>query len=158
MARGRAGRSKKKGASNKKGRQQLSLDNLILRLFRGAPNKQFSKKQVLKKFIHRFSKTEIIGAFENLIETERVEESLGNRFRFKRKRDFEKMIVEGTVDAKASGFAFVISEEMPKDIFVAAHNVGQALAGDTVLVEVFRKKGKDRFEGEIIKIKKRFRI
>ena len=135
----------------------MSLERLIFKFFRGAPNKQFSKKQILKKFIHRYSKTEILTNFEKLVETEKIEETIANRYRVARKRTFEKMIVEGKVDAKARGFAFVISDETSKDIFVAAHNVGRAMDGDTVLVEVFRRKGRDRFEGEIIKILKRSR-
>jgi ribonuclease R len=63
----------------------------------------------------------------------------------------------GIVDMKRTGKAYIISEELSEDVFVAANNTYHALKGDTVKVRLFPKRGDRKLEGQIIEIIKRKR-
>ncbi|PKR82093.1 ribonuclease R [Brumimicrobium salinarum] len=57
----------------------------------------------------------------------------------------------GTVDATSRGSAYIIIDELDSDIFVQAHNLENALHGDTVEVEVIKQR-KNKTEGRIKKV------
>jgi len=60
--------------------------------------------------------------------------------------------ITGTIDLTKFGYAFVISDELEEDVFVAARNLNTALHGDKVKVVLYaRHKGK-RHEGEVVEI------
>ena len=48
--------------------------------------------------------------------------------------------VTGTVDMKATGKAYIMSPDLPEDVFVEANNTGHALNGDKVKVHLFPKR------------------
>ena len=65
--------------------------------------------------------------------------------------------ITGTVDLTKFGYAFVITDEMEDDVFIAARNLNTALHGDEVKVLLYaRHKGK-RPEGEVVEIINRSR-
>lgn len=65
--------------------------------------------------------------------------------------------VTGTIDLTKFGYAFVLSEELDDDVFIAARNLNTALHGDQVKVLLYaRHKGK-RPEGEVVEIISRSR-
>jgi ribonuclease R len=65
--------------------------------------------------------------------------------------------ITGTVDLTKFGYAFVITDEMEDDVFIAARNLNTALHGDEVKVLLYaRHKGK-RPEGEVVEILSRSR-
>lgn len=65
--------------------------------------------------------------------------------------------VTGTIDLTKFGYAFVITDEMEDDVFIAARNLNTALHGDQVKVLLYaRHKGK-RPEGEVVEIINRSR-
>ena len=57
--------------------------------------------------------------------------------------------IEGIVDMKQTGKAYVISEQSEDDIFINAGNTGHALHGDKVLVQLFPKRAGRKPEGRI---------
>ena len=64
--------------------------------------------------------------------------------------------VEGTVDMKSTGKAYVIlDDESGEDVFIAASNTGQALHGDRVRVAMFPKRKNKKPEGEIVEVLQR---
>ena len=68
----------------------------------------------------------------------------------------KKQYVEGTVDMKSTGKAYVIlDDESGEDVFVAAGNTGQALHGDRVKVAMFPKRKDRKPEGEIVEVLQR---
>ena len=68
----------------------------------------------------------------------------------------KKQIVEGTVDMKSTGKAYVIlDDESGDDVFIAAGNTGQALHGDRVRVAMFPKRKNKKPEGEIVEVLQR---
>lgn len=63
--------------------------------------------------------------------------------------------MNGTVDMKQSGKAYVIPDDKSGDVFIGAGNTGHALHGDYVRVSLFPvRKGKKR-EGEIVEVVRR---
>lgn len=68
----------------------------------------------------------------------------------------KKEYVEGTVDMKSTGKAYVVlDDEDGEDVFIASNNTGQALHGDRVKVAMFPKRKNKKPEGEIVEVLQR---
>ena len=66
-------------------------------------------------------------------------------------------IYEGELRMNSSGSAYMVSDELPKDIYINKKNTSKALHLDTVEVEII--KGGDRgLEGKVIEVVDRFKI
>ena len=64
--------------------------------------------------------------------------------------------VEGTVEMKSTGKAYVIrDDDEGEDIFIAANNTYKALHGDRVRVAMFPKRNNSKPEGEIVEVLER---
>lgn len=65
-------------------------------------------------------------------------------------------ILEGNISVNASGSAYLVSNDLPKDIYIHKNNTNKALHLDRIKMRVIP--GKDRsIEGEVIEIVQRFR-
>jgi ribonuclease R/exosome complex exonuclease DIS3/RRP44 len=65
-------------------------------------------------------------------------------------------IIEGKLSMNVSGSAYLVSPDIPKDIYINKNNVNKALHLDIVKIRVFE--GRDRaLEGEVIEIVTRFK-
>ncbi len=68
----------------------------------------------------------------------------------------KKEYVEGTVDMKSTGKAYVVLDgDSGEDVFISANNTGQALHGDRVKVAMFPKRKNKKPEGEIVEVLQR---
>lgn len=66
--------------------------------------------------------------------------------------------IEGIFRANEKGFGFVEVEGLDEDLFIPSNSVNKALDGDTVQVNIYKKKeGTKRAEAKIVKIVKRER-
>jgi ribonuclease R len=63
--------------------------------------------------------------------------------------------VEGTVEMKSTGKAYVICDDGGEDIFIAAQDTYKALHGDRVRVAMFPKRNNSKPEGEIVEVLQR---
>ena len=63
--------------------------------------------------------------------------------------------VEGTVEMKSTGKAYVIRDDGGEDIFIAAQDTYKALHGDRVRVAMFPKRNNSKPEGEIVEVLQR---
>jgi len=63
--------------------------------------------------------------------------------------------VTGIVDMKATGKAYIISPDLPEDVFIESNNTNHALNGDKVKVHLFPKRKDRRPEGVIVEIVER---
>ena len=64
--------------------------------------------------------------------------------------------VEGTVEMKSTGKAYVVRDDAEgEDIFIAANNTYKALHGDRVRVAMFPKRNNSKPEGEIVEVLER---
>lgn len=65
-------------------------------------------------------------------------------------------ILEGKISSNTGGSAYLVSNDLPKNIYIAKKNLNKALHLDTVKIRVFQ--GDNRaLEGEVIEIIERFR-
>lgn len=64
----------------------------------------------------------------------------------------KKQYVEGVVDMKNTGKAYVIPDDDGDDIYIAPNNTGKALHGDRVKVAMFPKRKSKKNEGEIVEV------
>jgi ribonuclease R len=60
--------------------------------------------------------------------------------------------VTGVVDMKSTGKAYIISPELPEDVFIESNNTNHALNGDKVKVHLFPKRKDRKQEGIIVEI------
>lgn len=65
-------------------------------------------------------------------------------------------VLEGNLNMNASGSAYLVSDELPKDIYVHTSKTNKALHLDTVKVEVIEGRGR-AIEGRVVEIVKRFK-
>ena len=64
--------------------------------------------------------------------------------------------VEGTVDMKSTGKAYVIlDDDSGEDVYIASNNTGKAMHGDRVKVAMFPKRKNKKPEGEIVEVLER---
>lgn len=64
-------------------------------------------------------------------------------------------VIKGKVDMKQTGKAYVLSEELEDDVFIAYNNTNHALHGDFVEVQLFPKRKGRKIEGQIKSILER---
>ncbi|MGM0648293.1 MAG: ribonuclease R [Bacteroidota bacterium] len=67
----------------------------------------------------------------------------------------EKRMVEGIVDMKQTGKAYIETKECDEDIYVAANNTNRALNKDRVKVFLFPKRKGRKLEGQVVEILER---
>jgi ribonuclease R len=65
-------------------------------------------------------------------------------------------IIEGCMSMNASGSAYLVNNDLPKDIYISKNNTNKALHLDTVKVKIIQGTGRS-IEGEVIEIIERFR-
>jgi len=65
--------------------------------------------------------------------------------------------IVGKVDLTAKGSAYIISDQIERDVFIAAKNLNHALHDDVVKVYVHARKMRNHVEGEVVEILKRNR-
>jgi ribonuclease R len=84
---------------------------------------------------------------------EELEEVSRGKFRLVTKGAY----IIGKVDLTAKGSAYIVSDQIDKDVFVAAKNLGHALNDDIVKVYVYAQRKRQHVEGEVVEIIKRSR-
>lgn len=129
-------------------------------MFLNNPFKGFNFRQVAKELgvTDSYGKDLIKNILEQLVEDETIIEL--NRGKFKYNPDLlaDKIIhttVVGKVDMKSTGKAYVMTDDLPEDVFIAANNTGHALDGDKVRVHLFPMRKGRQTEGEIIEVLER---
>ena len=66
-------------------------------------------------------------------------------------------IIKGRLSMNASGSAYLVNNDLPKDIYVNKNNTNKALHLDTVKVRLIEGNGRS-IEGEVIEVLERFRV
>jgi ribonuclease R/exosome complex exonuclease DIS3/RRP44 len=66
--------------------------------------------------------------------------------------------LEGKISSSTSGTAYLVNQDLPKDIYISKNNTNKALHLDTVKIRVIQGNGNGRsIEGEVIEMVERFR-
>lgn len=128
----------------------------IIRLLENNPGKAWNYKQVaseLKLHSHE-DKAELQLLLDDLVEKGQLESVDRGKYRIKS----GDKIITGILDMTASGAAYVSAPDLEQDVFIAPRNTYGSFHGDTVAVQLFRKrKPGAQEEGEVVQIVKRGR-
>ncbi len=143
---------------NKRGKNtgKDALTGQLLGIFSNSPKQVFNYKQLSKITGYRdeVQKQLIIQVLEELKKADQLEELEKGRFRLKSRAGY----VTGRIDMTQHGYAYVISDDIEDDIFIARNLLHSALDGDLVKVYVYPKKTREtRVEGEVMQVIERAR-
>ncbi len=155
--------SKKKKKSVKG--QKLAAHTLrieIKRLFKRTPQKRFNAKQIIRKLKLANSRDSVQDALNKLAEKEVIRSIGDDKFKFnidevggRNLSSGEKTVYEGRVDMTRSGSAYIVIEGLEDDIHVSSKYLKTALNGDTVKINTWHPRGRNKPEGEVLAILQR---
>lgn len=141
---------------------QSPFVKLVEELFLSNPQKAFNYKQVshMLGISDKVSK-ELVNRIIDSLENSGIIVSL-NRGKYRYNPElvaekYQNTLIKGRVDMKQTGKAYVITDEVDDDVYIAPNNTGHALHGDTVKVRLFPMRKNHKLEGEIIEIIQRFK-
>ncbi|MCF8331683.1 MAG: ribonuclease R, partial [Bacteroidales bacterium] len=148
----------KKQKRNRK--QKNAISEQVLHVFAGEPFSAFNYKQVsaalgLRDKVSRELIKQIIYDLEAdgaLIQEHRGKFKLNPQYIGSHAK---KRMLEGIVDMKQTGKAYIESKECDEDIFIAANNTNHALDKDRVKVFLFPQRKGRKAEGQIIEVLER---
>lgn len=144
-----------KSKKHKKAKEK-DFSREIITLLEKNSNENFNWKQIAAKLHLTFTQDRnlLIKSLEKL----RVQNRIDVVDRGKYKAIPSQNYYTGTVDMSSNGNAYVLVDELEKDIFVPNNLLNRALHGDLVEVYVFPRFGKgNKMEGEITKVLERKR-
>lgn len=142
-----------KGKKSNKLKQ--SLLHIIRKTFEKQPDKILSHKQVCDLVDAREGalRTLVFSVLKDLVKEGFLKGVSYDTFKMNSQ---DKLILEGSIAITSKGFGFVTVNEEKADIFISPGNVGQALNGDRVKIQIL-KYGKNRVEGQVIDVIERER-
>lgn len=146
---------KKRKKTKDKGLNKNYLSNKILTLFDEDPLRLLNYKQIAKiLYIKDVNTKKLISVCLNeLAERKELIEVYRGKFKLKKQGAY----ITGTVDLTARGSAYIISDDIDKDIFVSQKHLNHALHGDVVKVYVYGRKKRNHVEGEVVEVVERKR-
>ena len=65
-------------------------------------------------------------------------------------------VIEGTINMNASGSAYLVNNELPRDIYIHKNNTNRSLHLDTVKIKIIKGNGR-QLEGIVTDVLKRFK-
>lgn len=131
-----------------------SLGKSIRKSLQSRPSKSLTQKQVVKKFVHKYSRQEIVDVIDFLVIDKQIKVVQGNRYQYNdmKKKKLIVRKVEGKVDLAPSGVAYIFVDGLEEDVRVEKSATGNVLQGDKVLVGLYKTSQGNRPKGEIIEI------
>jgi ribonuclease R len=133
--------------------KKVQIKKQIEKILEGSPTKGYKSKEISMR-LNIKTDEEYAELKRILAELYRQGKLIKRGKRYILARDANQIV--GTLQMTKNGYGFVIPEpKNGEDIFISERNLGTALNGDKVLVEIFaRYRGKNQ-EGEIIKVLER---
>ncbi|MDR1347674.1 MAG: ribonuclease R [Prevotellaceae bacterium] len=135
--------------------------NAIFNVFKSKPNQNFNYKQVARAVGAETDeeRKQILEILKEFTRQKTLRRTTKGKFRLNVQQKSQqrriKRVITGCVDMTASGYAFIISDDVEKDVFVSQHNLNHALHNDLVKVNLYNTKRTNRFEGEVIEVLER---
>jgi len=152
--------SKSKQQRKKSAKPINSFVEQVINIFASNPHSSFNYKQVSKRLgiMDKASRELVHKIINQLLEDGVVEQHHRGKYKISDQHVKSFMpahVVEGVVDMKATGKAYIICDTLPEDIFINSNNTHRAFHGDIVKVQLFPKRGKRKLEGQIIEVVER---
>lgn len=140
--------------TKKKNVPSTSLQQRILEVFDRFPQQAMNHKQIAAKLqISNFSKKKKIGKIlDELLAKELLVEQKPGKFKRIAAATKNKSAVIGKVDMTTTGTAYIEVENLDDDIYISEQNLGNALHGDTVEVQIIKVKRNGKSVGRIKKV------
>ena len=122
----------------------------ILNLLKSDRKKTFNHKQIAAKLKvnDASSRNQIIKNLHKLTAQKEIKEVERGKFQIISSTEY----FTGKVDMAARGNAYIISDTLDEDVFIASNNMHKALHGDTVELYIYKRKKNGKQEGEITQI------
>jgi ribonuclease R len=132
------------------------LQRSVLKYFQENPTARLNPRQLASRLNVSNNHDSMLHALQQLEASGQLKAQENFKFMLSRKTSFNKQkTYEGYVDVTKSGSAYIECEGLDDDVFVSAKDLGSALHGDRVVVSVWWRKGRQRPEGEVIKVVER---
>jgi len=156
-------KKKKKSVKGKK----LAAHTLrveIKKLFKRNASKRFNAKQIIRKLKLANSRDSVQDALDKLTKKETIRHLGENKYKLNytdaripgaRGGSGEKTVYEGRVDMTRSGSAYIVIDGLADDIHVSAKFLKTALNGDTVKINSWHPRGRNKPEGEVLEVLER---
>lgn len=132
----------------------MNIESKIIEILHKDPHQTYKSKQLAKMLNISTQKYPV---FKKQLK-EMVAE--GKIFKYKRGRlgaGRKLTEVVGKLHVKTQGYGFLITDDGKTDIFISESNMGAALHGDTVRVQLFARPAGKNQEGEVVAVIKRAR-
>ena len=144
--------SKKKKRARSQRKNEITKG--IFTVLESDPNKSFNYKQIASKLgiTDTKDRNDLIQRLGQLKAKERILEEERGRFK---KKPSDSAVVVGKVDLASNGNAYIMVEDADDDIFVPSTFLNKAFHGDTVQVQLRRKRNGRRPEGTVVKVLER---
>lgn len=132
-----------------------ALINQILKVFNADAGQSLNYKQMAKLLHVKDASTLrlINSCLVELAQKGDLIEIHRGKFKLKTQGNY----ITGKVDLTAKGSAYIVSDQIDRDVFIAAKNLNHALHDDVVKVYVYARKERNHVEGEVVEILKRNR-
>jgi len=138
----------RKKQPKKNGIDQKKLIELIVKAMAKNPRQPLNYKQIAAKLkiTEKEEKRALSEALLRMKKDGTVDERGHGKYILKAVGGY----VTGTIDLTKFGYAFVITDELEDDVFIAARNLNTALHGDQVKVLLYARRKGNRPEGECV--------
>ncbi len=133
-----------------------SLRKAIIRLYRSQPKKKLNARQVVKTLNLANNKDSVQDALSKLADEGVLKANREGKFRLAKgiQSTMEKKAT-GYVDMTRSGNAYILCDDLERDVFVHLKKLNTALDGDYVEVAYRNVRGSANPAGEVVKVLKR---
>lgn len=133
-----------------KGFNKRELKKQILNLCYSAPKNSFNYKQVAAslKINDEPTRQLIYVALREMVDDGYLIALERGKYQLKAQTGY----IVGTVDMSQKGYAFIVSDEIEEDVFIAGNNLNRALNGDKVRVYLHAFSKRKQPEGEVVEI------
>ncbi len=126
----------------------------IVKILEAQPHRFFKPKELVRFLkIPAADSAEVRSALRRLVDENLISKHKANRYRALK----PSSVLTGKIEVKTQGFAFLLMPEGEEDIFIGPANLGLALDGDQVKVQLFAAAKEKRREGRVIEVIERQR-
>lgn len=133
------------------------LQQAVLQLFQNNPKKRFNPKQVIQHLRIDNNKDSVQHALHTLVEARLLAPLEDFKFKLRSEGPPTSKIgsYEGYIDMTRTGSAYVTCDKVEEDVHVAARYMNGAMHGDRVRLNVWKPRGRQRPEGEVLEVLER---
>ena len=144
----------------KKIKKKNAIAEQVLHIFAGEPFKSFNYKQVSAALgLHDKPSRDLIKQIIfDLKDDGALHQERKGKFKLNPEYITSKTqgrVIEGKVDMKQTGKAYISSKECDEDVFINSNNTNHAIDGDRVKVFLFPKRKGRKLEGQIVEVLER---